>query len=118
MISKPVTVYQCEIRKVQKNIVVAFAHRTKRAEVISKARRTRLTTQDFGFTETKLVFVNEHLCPQLKKLLGMTVAKKKAMKWKFTWVKQGKVFTRKTEMASVVQISSEEDLAKISLEAV
>ncbi|KAH7964710.1 hypothetical protein HPB49_000823 [Dermacentor silvarum] len=96
-----------------KNIVVAFAHRTKRDEVIAKARRSRLTTQDIGFSDTKSVFVNEHLCPQLKKLLGMTVAKKKAMKWSFAWVKNGKVLARKTENSNVIRISSEEDLMKI-----
>lgn len=57
--------------------------------------RTRLTTQDVYFTDIKYVFVNEHLCPQLQKLLGMIV--KKTMKWSFAWVKKGKVLAWKME---------------------
>lgn len=62
-----------------KDIAVAVARRTKCDEVIAKACRTRLTTQDIGFTNIKSMFVNEHLCPQLKKNLGITVAKNKVM---------------------------------------
>lgn len=59
------------------NIVVVFQSRAKRDVVLNKARKHRLTTNDIGFPDNQSVYINEHLCPQLKKLLGMTIAKKK-----------------------------------------
>ncbi|KAH7942368.1 hypothetical protein HPB49_022583 [Dermacentor silvarum] len=95
------------------NIVVAFSRRAKRDLVVEKARKTRFTTQDLGYSVREPVFLNEHLCPQLKKLLGMTIAKKKALNWKFAWTKGGKVFARKTETSHVIRITCENDLDKM-----
>ncbi|KAH9382495.1 hypothetical protein HPB48_010919 [Haemaphysalis longicornis] len=54
------------------HIIVQFHSRSKRDTVLEKARKMRLSANDFGFTETTPeitpIYVNEHLCPQLKKL--------------------------------------------------
>ncbi|KAK8780934.1 hypothetical protein V5799_017725 [Amblyomma americanum] len=95
------------------NIVVVFNRQSKRDAVLEKARKTRFTTTELGFAAEQPVFVNEHLAPQLKKLLGMTVAKKKEMKWRYAWVRGGKIFARKTENSRVLRVTCEADLEKM-----
>ncbi|KAH8042675.1 hypothetical protein HPB51_025307 [Rhipicephalus microplus] len=95
------------------HIVVQFNNRSKRDAVLEKAKKLRLTTADIGFPGKTFVYVNEHLCPQLKKLLGQTVARKKEAEWRFAWTKGGKIFARKDEKSRVFQITTESDLEKI-----
>lgn len=95
------------------NIVVVFNRRAKRDAIVKKARRTRFTAEELGFTTKQSVFVNEHLCPQLKKLLGMTIARKREMNWRFAWASGGKIFARETETSRAVQITCEADLHKM-----
>ncbi|XP_064461813.1 uncharacterized protein LOC135371788 [Ornithodoros turicata] len=95
------------------NIVVQFCRRGKRDTVLERSKKKRLTSLDLGFTDSQPLYVNEHLCPDLKKLLGMTVAAKKEMKWKFAWVKHGKIFARQDESSPIVSILSPDDLSKM-----
>lgn len=94
-------------------IIAQFKYRSKRDAVIEKARRKRVSTADLGHATRAPVYVNEHLCPELKKLLGMTIAKKNELKWKFAWTRGGKIYARKTDESRVVHISSTSDLAKM-----
>ncbi|KAH6925744.1 hypothetical protein HPB50_009420 [Hyalomma asiaticum] len=95
------------------NIVVVFSRRDKRDAIVKKARRIRFTADELGFTTKQSVFVNEHLCPQLKKLLGMTISRKREMNWRFAWASGGKIFARETETSRAVQITCEADLQKM-----
>lgn len=95
------------------NIVVVFNNRAKRDAIIEKARKSRFTTSDIGYTKKQSVYVNEHLCPRLKKLLGMTIAKKRELNWRFAWAKGGKVYARQTETSRIVRIACEADLEKM-----
>lgn len=98
----------------EKNIVVQFVRRAKRNAVLEKARRNRVKANDLGFAQSTSVYVNEHLCPELKKLLGQAVTKKKDASWKFVWVRNAQIFARKSETSPVVKIACPDDLAKIS----
>lgn len=95
------------------NIVVQFRSRSKRDIVLEKARKTRVSTTDLDFTHPSPVFVNEHLCPDLKRLLGMTVSKKKEKGWRYVWTKGGKIFARKTESSRTLKVTRVSDLEKI-----
>lgn len=53
-----------------KNTVVQFAHRHLRDKFFEEGRSRRLHCSDLGFDTQAPVFVNEHLCPVLKRLLG------------------------------------------------
>ncbi|KAH9367059.1 hypothetical protein HPB48_021835 [Haemaphysalis longicornis] len=97
----------------EQNIVVTFSRRAKRDAIVEKARKTRLTADDIGYTTENPVYINEHLCPQVKKLLGMTIAKKKELGWSFAWSRDGKVFARQIENSKLVRIACEADLAKM-----
>lgn len=70
-------------RKVDKtNIVVKFKSRAKRDDVLRKAKKMHLTHKDLDLNDTTDLkdetpfYVNEHLCPTLKKLLAMAVKRK------------------------------------------
>lgn len=95
-----------------KIIIVQFTRRLKRNDVLEKARKHRLTTRDLGFSAMILVYLNEHLCPRIKKLLSQATARKKEAGWKFVSVRNGQIFSRKTEDGPVAKITCREDLSK------
>lgn len=94
-------------------IVVQFAKRQKRDDLIEKARKMRLSNKDFGKSSGLPIYVNEHLCPILKQLLGMTVAKKKATGWKYVWTRGGKICAKKSDDSATLIVRHEHDLEKI-----
>lgn len=97
-----------------KNIVVQFVRRTKRNEVLEKARKHRLHCRDLGFDNMTPVYINEHLCPEMKKLLGQATAKRKETGWKYLWVRNGQVLARRAEDTPVLKITCGDDLSKMS----
>lgn len=107
--------------KTKRNIVVQFVRRDKRDKVLEKARKTKLTNTKLGLpTESSLdsstdepIYINEHLCQFMKRLLGMAVARKREAGWKFAWVKNGNIFARRDEKSQVAAIKRESDLGKI-----
>lgn len=96
------------------NIVIKFKSRSKRDTVLQKARKVRISTRDLGQSSNVPVYINEHLCPVLKQLLGMAIAKKKTVNWKFVWTKSGKILARKDESAPIVHIRNAHDVDKIA----
>ncbi|XP_070386667.1 uncharacterized protein [Dermacentor albipictus] len=96
------------------NIIVQFKSRAKRDSVFHKARKMRLTNTDLGLEGSSSVYVNEHLCPALKKLLAMAVKRKHAHHWKSVWSLNGKIFARRAEDTPVLHIRNESDVEKIT----
>ncbi|KAH9364384.1 hypothetical protein HPB48_016251 [Haemaphysalis longicornis] len=107
--------------KKESNIIVQFQRCEKRDKVLEKSRKTKLTNEGIGLrlaestseSEDTPIFVNEHLCPYLKKLLGMAVARKREHNWRYVWTKKGRIFARRTDSSDVVSIQHESDLDKI-----
>lgn len=95
------------------NIVVQFKSRVKRDAVIDKARKKRLSASTFKLEGNSHVFVNDHLCPVLKKLLGEVIARKNEKKWKYAWTKGGKIYARKTDESRTLRVTSLKDIEKI-----
>ncbi|KAH9371958.1 hypothetical protein HPB48_000567 [Haemaphysalis longicornis] len=95
------------------NIVVQFKSRVKRDAVIDKARKKRLNASTFKLEGNSHVFVNDHLCPVLKKLLGEDIARKNEKKWKYTWTKGGKIYPRRTDESRTLRVTSLKDIEKI-----
>lgn len=91
-------------------MVVQFTRRQKRDEFFEKTRTLRLNNNDFGNTSTLPVFVNDHFCPILKRLLGMAVSKKRESGWKDVWNRNGKIYARKSDGSEVIAIKNECDL--------
>ncbi|CAN7938936.1 unnamed protein product [Ixodes hexagonus] len=96
------------------NVVVQFKSRQKRDTVLEKARKSRIRNHHVGISDEAQVYLNEHLCPTLKRLLSLAIAKKRECQWRFVWTRNGKIFARKTEQSAVQHILSEADLCKIA----
>lgn len=95
------------------NIIVQFKSRAKRDTVLKKAKKMRLTNEDIALDSSEPTYVNEHLCPALKKLLGMAIKKKHEHNWKSAWSFKGRIFAKRTDDSPIVPIKNENDLAKI-----
>ncbi|KAL1486149.1 hypothetical protein MTO96_031514 [Rhipicephalus appendiculatus] len=95
------------------NIIVQFKSRAKRDGILKKAKRARLTNKDVGLTSGNAIYVNEHLCPALKKLLAFAVKKKYEYKWKSVWSFNGKIYAKQTDDSPAVHVPSEHDIDKV-----
>ncbi|KAI5644184.1 hypothetical protein NE865_03837 [Phthorimaea operculella] len=97
------------------NIIIHFINRRKKDDFLAACRARRdITTSDLGFNgPSKPVFINEHLTPQNKTLLKNARDLKKSLGYQFVWVKDGKIFLRKSETSKIIHVSNETDLNKI-----
>lgn len=108
------------------NLIVQFQRRDKRDQVLEKARKKRITNATLGLAslsqeaqdgqEDSPIYINEHLCPFMKKLLGASIARKRACAWKYVWTRNGCIFARRTDTSPVLSIQRESDIDKISAE--
>ncbi|XP_040066469.1 uncharacterized protein LOC120840114, partial [Ixodes scapularis] len=64
------------------NIILQLVSRSKRDAVLDKAKKKRIKNSDLGLDTDAPVFVNEHLCPSLKRVLGKAIARKHQCNWK------------------------------------
>lgn len=70
---------------------------------------TRLSRRDLGFTSNAPVYLNEHLCHKMKKVLRQVIAKKKKSNWRLVRIKNGTTFACKLEDAPVVSAAATRD---------
>ncbi|XP_077548403.1 uncharacterized protein LOC144161646 [Haemaphysalis longicornis] len=96
------------------NIVVKFLSRSPRDKVLLAAKKTRLNASMLGFQLDDPIYVNEHLCPENKVLLGKAIQAKRENNWKFAWVRDGRILMRKAENTKVLHVTCEDDLAKVA----
>lgn len=97
----------------QQNIIAKFASRASRDKLLTAAKKQRLNVSALGFEGNDPIYINDHLCPANKILLGKALKAKKEKNWKFTWVRDGKILMRKAEKSRVLHIKSAEDLAQV-----
>lgn len=89
----------------------------KRDLFLEKARPVRLTSSDIGFDSQAPVFINEHLCAPLKRLLGQAIARKRELNWKYVWVRNGRTFARHSDGVPGIKIFRSEDITRMSAHA-
>ncbi|KAL1418336.1 hypothetical protein MTO96_025982 [Rhipicephalus appendiculatus] len=97
----------------QRNVVVQFEQRQSRDNFLMKARAASLKCSDLGIDSRSAVFVNEHVCPELKRLLGQATVRKRETGWKYVWVCDGKIFARQTDNAPKIKIENNDDVNKM-----
>ncbi|KAH6924378.1 hypothetical protein HPB50_016377 [Hyalomma asiaticum] len=88
------------------NVIVRFNSRRKRDLILQAARKKRPTTAMLGSENAQPLYVNEHLCPEYKVLLGKAIQMKREKKWKFVWVSEGKVLMRKADNSRVISLTT------------
>ncbi|XP_039298036.1 uncharacterized protein LOC120354688 [Nilaparvata lugens] len=94
------------------SIVAKFCSRQKKMQWITAARQKKgiKTTDVCDKLPPSNVYVNEHLSPYYKGLLGKAKNLKKDKKLAYVWVRDCKVFVKKTESSRTKRIMSDEDL--------
>lgn len=92
-------------------IVVQLKTKETRDFLLSKLRAKKLSASNINprFTDIP-VFFNEHLTPELKSLFFHARKFKMEKNFKYCWVKNGKIFLRENDSASIIRISSLLDL--------
>ncbi|CAG9813106.1 unnamed protein product [Phaedon cochleariae] len=101
-----------------KNIVVKFYSRSIRSAILEKQRSLRhnINLNDVGFQGEGRIFINEHLSPFFKQLFRKAREACKKHNYKFCWIRDGKIFVKKTESSRPIHIIDEEIL-RISVRA-
>lgn len=94
-------------------MTVVFVRPTKRDAVLERERKYRLSNSDLVMKSAAPVFVDEHLCFDIIRLLGMRVSRRKEQGWRCSWRKNGRIFAPKTEPSLAIQEGNKEDLGKI-----
>lgn len=75
----------------------------------------RLGSQHLGIGGTRVpVYVSEHLCPTIKSLHAAARLKARELKYKFVWVRSGRIFVRKDESSPALQIHGMDSLKLIA----
>lgn len=97
-------------QKDDKPIIVKFISRMKKDELLSAARKRKgyVTTADLGVDgDRKPVFINEHLTFNNKVLYKKSRDFCAVHAYKFCWVRDGKIYIRKSETSRVFQVSDD-----------
>lgn len=101
-----------------RNIVVTLSNPRIRDEIIAATRKynksnamDKLNSKHLGINgETKAVYVCENLSRDMKKLYTATRISAKNKDYRYTWIRNGKIFTRKNDTSPVINISNFEKL--------
>lgn len=97
-----------------KAIIVQFKTKQQRDKCLRLAKEKRLLSSDISsrFPGSPL-YINEHLAPAMKKLFFNCRVFKREKDFKYCWVKEGKIYLRKTDNARVFRVTSIRDLVNI-----
>lgn len=79
------------------SLIAQFRSRRGRDSVLEKAKKKRLSNVKLALPGSAPVFTNEHLCPALKRRLGMAISRMRQSNWRNVWVRNGKSFTRRSD---------------------
>lgn len=96
-------------------IIVKFLTRVDKDIWLQAYKEVRPLTADKinkGFSKTK-VFINEHLSPENKQLLGRAKEVAKDKGYLYVWSREGKIFVRKADKEKCIRVNGFEDLAKL-----
>ncbi|XP_045455251.1 uncharacterized protein LOC123668162 [Melitaea cinxia] len=95
-------------------IVVRLARRAVRDAMI-RAARVRRGTDSAGVTEgePRSVYVNERLTPTNRNLFFKTREECRRAGWKHVWTRNGRIFTRKSDVTEIRRVRAISDLNKI-----
>ena len=66
-------------------------------------------TRDFKFRNNN-IYINEHLCPENRRIFGEASAKRKALRYKYIWTTNGNTHLRKDDGTPVITVKSTEEI--------
>ncbi|KAI5639495.1 hypothetical protein NE865_07995 [Phthorimaea operculella] len=97
-------------------IVVRFARRATRDELLKQARvRRGATTEGLGLPphSYKNIYINERLTKFNRQLFGKARDTAKLQGWRFSWTRDGKVFVRRMDTSKVHRLRCIDDIGRI-----
>lgn len=95
-------------------IVVKFVRRMDKEEMLRKRRVKRtLSTRHMGMNTDLPVYINESLTKKRRQLFNAARKVKNEKKYKYLWVRNGKLFMRKDDGDKVIIINNDTDLTKL-----
>jgi predicted RNase H-like nuclease (RuvC/YqgF family) len=95
-------------------IIVQFKSRTKRDVWLQRKQHGILSSDVVANSSGRRIFINEHLCPEWKKLLWQAKSMGKPKGYNMVWYKGGKILVKRNlSDTNVITISSMKDLAKL-----
>ncbi|CAK1589525.1 unnamed protein product [Parnassius mnemosyne] len=105
-----------------RNIIVTLINPRLRDQVLSACYRYNkahkdnpLNTNDIGLhCEKRKIYVTEHLSPECKALHAAARKFAKEKKYKYVWVKYGRIYIRKEDTAACIHIRNMDCLKKLS----
>lgn len=93
------------------NIIIQFVSRSTRQEWLSAGKKKNLNAKQLSpHLQTSNIYINEHLTPLNKALLGRARRLKKENIVDFVWCKEGKVFVRRQDGDKAHVVRKMEDL--------
>lgn len=97
-----------------RNIVAKLRTRQLKDNIISQARKRRLSTKDLDIQGSIVpVYINEHLTLYNKNLLKKAKEIANIKEYQYIWTKNCRIYVRKAVTIPIIFISDEEDLRKI-----
>ncbi|KAI8129590.1 hypothetical protein CVS40_1408 [Lucilia cuprina] len=99
-------------------IIVEFFSLSKKVELMNKIQRHRIdaniiNSDDKNSSTTKYIYINDELTYYYRRLLWITKTKAREAHWKFVWVRNGKIFARKSENSPSIVINNSTDIESI-----
>lgn len=106
-----------KIKNVGKSIIVVnFVKKSDKNELLRLRRVKRsLNTSHMGYQDGTPIYINESLTKIRRVLLFNAAKLKRDNDWKYLWVRDGKVFMRKTDTSKICHIGTQRDLDDIFL---
>ncbi|XP_046677376.1 uncharacterized protein LOC124365440 [Homalodisca vitripennis] len=96
-------------------IIVKFTTRQDRDDWLQAFKEVRPITADKinrHFNKDK-IFINEHLSPENKQLLGRVKEAARSKGYKYVWSREGKIFVRRENGEKCIRIDVSDDLGKL-----
>ncbi|CAG9790294.1 unnamed protein product [Diatraea saccharalis] len=98
-----------------KNIITSFGNRYIKENFVACARalKRNISASDVGYNSDTNIYINDHVTLENKILLNKTKTAAKEHGYAFSWVKNCKIFMRKSATSPVKLIKSELDLRRL-----
>ncbi|XP_013140049.1 PREDICTED: uncharacterized protein LOC106104518 [Papilio polytes] len=105
-----------------RSVVVTFSNPRNRDAFLAsvmqynkKHRNDKLNTSHIGYGgDRNPIYVLEHLAPEVKKLHALTREAAKRLNFKFVWIKNSRIFMRKSETSEHITIREADQLKSLT----
>lgn len=98
----------------KKPLIIQFQSKAAKEICVKEARSKKLSAKDINpqFPDSP-IYVNDHLCPAMKKLFFDVRNFKKTHSFKYCWVRDSKIYLRKDEQSVAIKVRKLSDLPNV-----